>query len=282
MILGDRDYRITGTRGTIYYFSIGSKAFRMDKDGSIESTGELNGADMTIGADGTFEIIVSSRPQPGNWLPVKTESNFLLIRQTYLDRAAELPGSFKIERIGGPAAPAPLDPVFLAHALRRTADFVHGNARKFGDWTLPFTKDKNAMVARDQEYFFKAGGDPLITYLYGYFELSPEQGLLIDVVPPKAIFWNFSLYNWWNESFDYVHRPVTINNHTAQRNADGSLTVLIAARDAGVGNWLDTAGHREGLALFRWYAADGNPQPKCRVVELAELNAAIRPASRGI
>jgi len=86
MVKGDRDYRITGMRGTINYFSIGSKAFRMEKDGSIESTGELNGAEMKVGSGGKFEIIVSGKSHIGNWLPTKAETNFLLIRQTYLDR----------------------------------------------------------------------------------------------------------------------------------------------------------------------------------------------------
>ena len=40
-IRGDRTYRITGTRGTIAYFSIGSKANRYAKDGTMASTGEL-------------------------------------------------------------------------------------------------------------------------------------------------------------------------------------------------------------------------------------------------
>jgi hypothetical protein len=268
MVRGDRDYRITATRGTIYYFSIGSKAFRMEKDGSIESTGELTGSDLKIGPDGKYEILVSSKPQPGNWLPMTTNTNFLLIRQTYLDRKTEIPGTFKIERIGGETAPAPLDPAFLETALRRTADFVHGNAARFLDFLLPFATEKNTMIARDQDYFFKAGGDPLITYLYGFFDLAPDEAWVIDITPPKNIFWNCSLYNWWNESFDYEHRPVTINNNTGKRNPDGSLTVVVAAKDMGVGNWLDTAGHRQGFALFRWYAADGNPQPTTKVVKL--------------
>ena len=273
MVKGDNDYLITATRGTIHYFSIGSKAFLMDKNGTIESTGELTGDDLQIGPDGCYEIHVSRSRKDGNWLPMTSDTNFLLIRQTYLDRKNEIPGTFDIRQVGGRTAPAPLDEVFLQGALQRTVQFVKGNASRFVDFLLPFAPDVNQLRKRDQEYFFKAGGDPLINYLYGYFVLDSEDAWVIEVMPPEASFWNFSLYNWWNESFDYVNRPVTINNYTAKRNSDGRLTIVVAARDPGFGNWLDTAGHTEGFALLRAYEAKPYDEPVCKVVKLKDLEA---------
>jgi hypothetical protein len=272
-VRGDRDYRITGTRGTIHYFGIGAKALYLEKkNGTALSGGELQGTNMIIGPDGKFEIIASAKKHPGNWLPMDADTNMLIIRQTFLDRKTEIPGSFHIEQIGGPTVPAPLDPVFLEAAFKRTAEFVHGTAIRFATpWNAPFQARKNQMLIHDQNFFWSAGGDPTIHYMPAYFDLQPDEAWVIDVMPPEAYFWNLSLYNWWNETLDYVHRPVTINMHTAKRNADGSLTAVIAARDVGVGNWLDTAGHKEGLALFRWLSAKSIPQPKTRVVKLADL-----------
>jgi acylphosphatase len=59
----------------------------------------------------------------------------------------------------------------------------------------------------------------------------------------------------------------------AKLNTDGSVTVVIAAKDAGVGNFLDTAGHTSGTILWRWVDAKTHPIPKCRVVKLNELKA---------
>jgi hypothetical protein len=275
-VKGDRDYRITASRGTIYYFSIGSKAFLMETKGSIESTGELNGKDLKIGPDGRFEIICSSRPQPGNWLRMTPETNFLLIRQTYLDRKTEVPGTFKIERIGGTVVP-PLDPAFLEHALQRTAVFVHGTARKFGDWMPRFEASPNQMPTLDQDFYWKAGGDPLINYRFGYYDIGSDEAFVATGLPPEGgIFWNYSLYNWWFESYDYVHRRVTVNNHTAKLNPDGTVTVIVADSDPGLGNWLDTAGHRTGFILLRSYAAKSHPEPDCKVVKIADLRARVR------
>jgi hypothetical protein len=274
MVKGDRDYRITGTRGTIYYFSIGSKAFRMETKSTIQSTGELKGSDLKVGPDGKFEIICSSKPQPGkNWLPMTAETSGILIRQTYLDRKTEIPGTFKIERIGGPTVPAPLEPAFLEAGLQRAALFVHGNARHFGDWLQRFEAHPNQMPTLDQDFYWKAGGDPLINYRYGYYDFAPDEAWVVTMPAPDGIFWNFSLYNWWLESFDYVHRQVTVNNHTAKLNPGGTVTVIVADRDPGVGNWLDTSGHRKGVLLLRSYAAKSNPEPKCKIVKAHELKA---------
>ena len=48
-------------------------------------------ADMHIEDDGTFEIILSARKHPGNWLPMTAETGTLVVRQTFLDRESEQP-----------------------------------------------------------------------------------------------------------------------------------------------------------------------------------------------
>jgi hypothetical protein len=73
------------------------------------------------------------------------------------------------------------------------------------------------------------------------------------------------------ESLDYRHLQVVVNKHQARLDADGKLTIVVSSRDAGVGNWLDTAGHRSGTALLRWVGAVEHPIPRCRVVKLEAL-----------
>jgi hypothetical protein len=59
-----------------------------------------------------------------------------------------------------------------------------------------------------------------------------------------------------------------VNGKTARYNADGSVTLVAAPRDIGLGNWLDTGGHREGQAMFRALGTDSVPHVECRVVDL--------------
>lgn len=268
-IRGDRTYRITGTRGTIAYFSIGSKANRYAKDGTMASTGELSDADLTIAPDGTVEIIASAAEQGGNWLPLAPDSTGLVVRQTYLDRNSEVPGSWHIEQIDGPAEPAGLTPEFLSKALGRAALSVHGTAATFAHWTRTFMARPNELPDFGQEMFQRAGGDPEIFYLHGYWTLNPGEAWVIETEVPDCPYWNFQLDNWWMESLDH-RRKITVNKHTAVLD-DGRLTIVVAERDPGVGNWIDTCGHSSGTALLRWLGATDHPIPKCRVVPLEEI-----------
>jgi hypothetical protein len=66
------------------------------------------------------------------------------------------------------------------------------------------------------------------------------------------------------ESLDHTHR-ITVNKHTAVVDA-GRVTIVVAGKDPGWGNWIDTAGHTSGTALLRWLGATHHPVPHCTVV----------------
>jgi hypothetical protein len=44
----------------------------------------------------------------------------------------------------------------------------------------------------------------------------------------------------------------------------GRLTLVVAERDPGVGNFIDTCGHSSGTALLRWLGAEHHPVPTLR------------------
>jgi hypothetical protein len=73
------------------------------------------------------------------------------------------------------------------------------------------------------------------------------------------------------ESLDYRYHTVSINRHSAAMRDDGSVRVIVAHRDPGLGNWIDTAGHNEGTMCWRWVRANQHPQPMTRVVKLEAL-----------
>lgn len=271
-IAGDRDYRIRGHRGTVPYLSFGTKANRYDIDGTMASTGELEAAEMQFDADGTFEIILSRTPQPGNWLPMAADSSMVIVRQTFLDRVNEKPAMLSIERIGAPSAPPALNAAVLDLALKKAVAFVSGTAHLVADWTQMVARKPNELHAKPYaEAAMKVGGDPKICYYHGYWQLAPDEALVIDSEVPDCPYWNFQLANYWLESLDVQHRRVDINKHGARYNHDGSITLVIAARDAGVGNFIDTDHHDCGGMLLRWVGAKEHPAPRCRVVKIAEL-----------
>ncbi len=269
VVRGDREYRITGKRNTVPYFSIGSKANRYAIDGTMASTGEIEFADMQFGPDGSFEIIVSRNKQPGNWLPMADDTTLLIIRQTFDDKKTQQAADVKIERIGaGPAVPALLDPETIQRQLMAAAQWTRGTANTFADWSEWFKSQPNRIYNGDQAVFQKAGGDPNIWYGHFYFDLKPGEALEIRTPLPDCRMWNLQIDNWWMESLDHVHQKVWVNNTSAKPEADGSLLLVCADKDPGYGNWVDLAGHRQGTGLWRWFNASVNHVPEMRVVKL--------------
>lgn len=269
-ISGERRYRITGKRGGVPILSFGTKANRYAVDGTMASTGELDAGDMTFGADGSFEIIASRERANGNWLPLADDSSMLLVRQTFLDRDNEEPATVRIEAIDAPrATPEPLTVERLEQGLQRTLGFVEGTAKTFLNWTDRFKAEQcNQLSTTDQTMFFKAGGDPTIFYLHGYWKLAPGEALVIDTPVPECNFWNFQCDNVWMESLDYRHHRIHVSKHSARTNPDGSVTIVVAERDPGYGNWIDTAGHGQGTMLLRWTNAKEHPVPTTKVVKI--------------
>lgn len=281
-IAGDREYRIRGQRGSVAYLSFGTKANRYAVDGTMASTGELEAADMEIAPDGSFELVLSRQPQPGNWLPMAEDSSMVIVRQTFLDRATETPAQLGIERIGAPPAPAPLSGAALSGGLARASAFVRGTARLVADWSQLVAQRPNELAAEPYAAAaMRVGGDPKICYYHGFWRLAPDEALVIDSEVPDCPYWNFQLANYWLESLDTVHRQVSVNQHGARYNADGSVTLVIAAEDRGVGNFIDTDSHRSGGMLLRWVGARNHPVPRCRVVKLDTLATPTSVAPSG-
>ena len=66
----------------------------------METSGFIDSRELDINPDGTFELILSQKKQPGNWLGMCEKTNSVNVRQTFQDRKTEKPAELKIERIG--------------------------------------------------------------------------------------------------------------------------------------------------------------------------------------
>ncbi len=267
----DRRYLIAGKLGTCPILTLGTKANRYAVDGTMASTGEIALEDMKVEANDRFEIVVSrDKPADGvNWLPMAQDTSFIVVRQTFRDRPNETTHQMSIRTLDGPDTPAPLDAATLASGLQKTIGFVTGTARTFLHWAELFRAEQvNRLSTSDQTMFIRAGGDPMIHYLHGYWTLADDEALVIDATPPACRTWNFQVDNYWMESLDYRFARIHVNDFTAKPNPDGSVTVVVAARDPGFGNWLNTLGHRHGTMLWRWTGADRHPVPTTRIAKI--------------
>ncbi|HMV71307.1 MAG TPA: hypothetical protein PKC08_03945, partial [Pseudomonadales bacterium] len=77
---------------------------------------------------------------------------------------------------------------------------------------------------------------------------------------------------------DPAQRIQSWNDRQAFVGSDGVFRAVLAHRDPGVPNWLDTGGFDEGVMLCRFQFPECTaPQPRTRVVPLASLAQLLPP-----
>jgi hypothetical protein len=206
---------------------------------------------------------------------MQPDTTMLVVRQMMADWRHDVPATLTLECLDGAKQPEPLSAVRLDQGLTAAAGYVRGCAQTFTNFSETL-KDKiplNTIDGSLQDFFMRSGGDPNIFYLQGYWRLAADEALVIESDVPDCLFWNFQLDNYWMESMDYRYLQVALNKFSAKYTADGRLKLVIAARDPGTGNFIDTAGHTEGGMILRWVRAKTHPTPQCRVVKLDALRS---------
>ena len=130
------------------------------------------------------------------------------------------------------------------------------------------------------------GGQSTNVYAGGVYELGAGEALVIESrVPIAPLYQGFHLANLWGESLDYANHQSSLNGFQAEWDADGALRIVVAHRDPGVPNWVDTTELPVGFMTFRWtYAAVPAELPTIAVatVALADVRGHLPPSTRAI
>jgi hypothetical protein len=276
-ISGRHRYRVWGRRGTAFYLGFATQLADYTKD-EPQVSGSLEADQLKTGPGGSFELVVSVDKPAGDvdWLPMSVNSRIVLVRQTFLDKQAEQPAELHIERIGGEPAPGPLTAQALDEGLAEAGLFVTGSALFFAKWSRDWKRHANTLPRHPPEISLAAGGDPNIAYYHSYWELGERECLEVSFTPPRCQYWNFQLNNYWIESLDYRSFRITLNLHSAEVRPDGSIRILVAHRDPGLGNWIDTAGHRCGTMSLRWVRSTEFPPVQVRKLTDGDVKALPR------
>jgi hypothetical protein len=73
-------------------------------------------------------------------------------------------------------------------------------------------------------------------------------------------------------TYDYANRRVALNRKQTRLLPDGSFRMVLAHRDPGVPNWIDTEGRPFGIVFWRFFLPEGEIEtPRARVVPLSEV-----------
>jgi hypothetical protein len=282
------------------------------RPGTRAMSGMLDVSKLRVGPDGGFEILCAPERPPGfagNFLQSRVERRgqtwvgaYVSGRQLFYDWEREDPVEFGITRIGAEREHPPvLDPAAAARSLRRVGELARAQVQfwnEFYDVLLETHGDRNGDGKRfmprnafnEPNAASGATGGGMSTNIYagGVYELAEGEALVIEsFMPVEPMYIGMHLSNFWGESFDYANRITSLNGFQSERDPDGAIRWVIAHRDPGVPNWLDTTGHPEGFMAPRWaYFEKPPPEQWPRIsaskVRFDEIRAHLPPATRSV
>lgn len=278
-------YEVRGSTGGAVYVSCTVEAGAEEGGFPTGTVGVLNDSQIDIGRDGSFAFVVGGPPQDRNWLALAPDASRLTIRHYW--EQPEPPATppapdlaLEIELVDGtvPAGPrAPTD-ASVAASIRRVGNYVR--SRTMDAMAKPGDAEPPAFVSRIPHVFpppTRPGAHALAAadaaYSMAPYLLGPEEALVITARWPDCRCANVNLWNRQLQTFDYLRHRISLNRAQTETDGDGTFRVVIADRDPGVANWLDTEGRPFGLVFWRYMLPEGPiVTPQAEVVPLASLS----------
>ncbi len=258
-------------------------------------TGMLDCSLIEIDADGSFEILLApERPagHAGNFIATMKRvasrdaadphsaaeryADYISGRQLFYDWNREDAIHFEMTPLDGEIAPVQAyAPERAAADMRRMGAIVRGQMHFWNAfWTItmgaygerPGTPPgmafpRNGFNRVNSASGATGGGMSTNLYAGGVWELGPDEALVIEnrvSVAPTYI--GFQLGNLWGESLEYANRITSLNGWQSRVDSDGVIRLVVAHRDPGVPNWLDTTGLEQGFLSPRWAYSQRPPE----------------------
>jgi len=279
-----RRYVIRGSLGDAVYVSFTVYKGKQEGDWNDGVVSALNHTQFRVDADGRYEIEVSADPKPGALHMEPGVANCVIARHYFEGEVCALADpslriELSIETRDDPTHPRPIAPAALAERLEAARTFIHGQtlarpALGAGEPPPWFSLVPNQLPQPLQWVPTEGGGAGAVdnAYCAGLYVLGPDEALVIEGRWPPCVYANVMLWNRYLQGYDYRYRPCSLNRRQMQADADGRFTAVVAHRDPGVPNWLDTGGRPNGILYWRFLLSEGEiEQPRCRVVAWDEV-----------
>ena len=286
---GGTAYVIRGRNVGEGYLSFTVHGLEPDDPNKERVIADVNFDSLVHGPDGTYELTVSPDDPPegyaGNWLtgapgrPLHRHPPLLRAARAGGGRPA--PPSGAHHRAGRRSrAGAPVDrgavrrPDRGGGGVRRLQDPGHAVARRAGSHSRSSPGSPTCFPSPTASAIraWTCPGAVDAHYSMGPFVLGPDEALVLEGTIPECAFANVALWNRFMQTFEYRSHQTWLNRTQLEMGADGGYRVVVAHRDPGVPNWLDTEGHEIGIVFWRFFLADDRPGPiTCTVVPVDEV-----------
>jgi hypothetical protein len=286
-IRGDRRYRVTGARGDACYVSFTVHGRAADGGLAGPLLGDVNDRAFEVGPDGRYAIVLDAEEREGNWIRLHPDAHCLIVRsyfqrETSAQNDPDVSVSIDIRCLDDVGPPAPLSDETLAERMAEGVAFLRqatlGQPLPGSGANIPFVSDVPNDVATP--YSFRDSGLPVpgaadIVYSMGSWDLASDEALVMTGTLPKGVFANVMLWNHHMQTLEYRGRTSSLNAAQIRLEADGRYRIVVAERDPGVPNWLDTGGHPRGTIFWRFLLPEEDPpKPECVVMPVARVRDA--------
>jgi hypothetical protein len=256
----DAEYVVTGRRGSTADLSFQVLNGDYSPVDVPDSLTAFDDRAFDVAEDGSFEITFGPGEAGRNYFTLGDGSAMLIVREVYSDWAQEDRGMIRIRRVdtAGSAPPAPVQDL-MAKRYRVAGKMLIGRLNTF----LAFPKwfylklPVNTMT----EPRSTPGGLTTQFSSAGHYELADDQAMIIAVPASEAPYQGFQLGSMWYISLDYINHQTSLTAAQARIDPDGKIRYVVAERDPGVANWIETTGHARGYLQIRWQRLSRDLKP---------------------
>ena len=270
-----RRYRITGRMHSCEEFVLAVRAGFMHQE-TWGTLVEVTAGELGIGPDDDIDIVVGD----GGQVALPEGAMTVSIREYYFHWQEREPATFVIECLDDDASePAPR--TTGGEVADRLDQGVRGVEVSLAYWNRYLLDHRGDHVDNTfAPMFGLAKGLDAARYGFCFWDLGPDEALVVELPRPAARYWAFQLYEMaWFELLDITERQTSLNHTQLAVDADDRVRLVVSHTDPGVANWLDAGGRRNGLLHFRCFWAESAPTPDTRLVEVDELAAVLPPTT---
>ena len=268
-----RRYRIVGRMHSCEEFLLAIRAGFMHRPvwGTVA---QLTATDHGINEGEDFELLLGGDSEDAIELP---ESAVMVsIREYYYDWRPLEPATFTIECLD-PEPPVPLTAATFAARLNETLNEIEESISYWNDYLAENRAQRTDDSFADNTVKLGKGLSDA-RYEFCFWDLSPDEALVIEYEQPDARYWSAHLYTMHNfEPVDPYGHISSRNHRQVEVSADGRVRFVLSTTDPGVYNWLDIAGQRNGLCTLRWFwpHSEARPEPLTSVVPVGEVRSLL-------
>lgn len=263
--------------------------------------GTLDISQLEVGEDGLLELhlgperpagytgnFICTRKPPSKRNPEAGERYATTIsgRQLFYDWEREEPLQLAITCLDTEGAKPPVaDSEHTAARLRELGGIVRGQMHF---WLAFYDRILNCNGTHEEggRYFMPVngynrpnaasgdtgGGMSTNIYAGGIFDLGEDEALYIEArYSGEPVYTSLHLGNLWGESPDYANHQSSLNGFQMHFGEDGVQRWVVAHRDPGVPNWIDTTGLPRGYLSNRWAYSELPPEDQWPVIQARKV-----------